>query len=260
LNVLLAEDNPVNQEVAVGLLEVLDCKVAVTENGRDAVEAVKRQAFDLILMDCQMPVMDGLEATRAIRETTSGARKVPIVALTANDIEAAKDDCLAAGMDDFLGKPFTLDDLTSLLDRWRPASHSETPAHTPSPSPASTSQPAANALDPAPIEALRTLDPSGERNLVERAIEKFLHYSDELTIQLAEAVDKGDYGEVARIAHSLKSSSANLGATDLSRQCAEIEALIGCSGPPKALDQRLVELREQHQLVTQELQRMIDGK
>ncbi len=255
MNVLLAEDNPVNQEIAVGLLEVLDCKVTVAENGRDAVEAAGRDTFDLVLMDCQMPVMDGIEATRAIRASMSGAEEVPIVALTANDIETAKDACLAAGMDDLLSKPFTLEDLTSLLDRWR-----NNPRARPLLSvPASIAPPVSCYLNPQPIETLKALDPNGDRNLVHRTIEKFLRYSDELVAQLREATDLGDSAEVSRIAHSLKSSSANLGAADLARQCAEIEKLTAQSNLPLDIDRRLVELRAHHEVAKQELQAFADG-
>ncbi|MEL6964373.1 MAG: response regulator [Pseudomonadota bacterium] len=257
MNVLLAEDNPVNQEVAVGLLEVLDCKVTVAENGQKALDAAGHDRFDLILMDCQMPIMDGLEATRAIRSSASSEQRVPIIALTANDIEATREACLAAGMDDLLGKPFTLDELTSLLHRWRPPSHAPSPAEPPS---SCTTAPArlANVLDHAPIDALRALDPWGERKLIERAIAKFLEYSDELMERLANAVGQSDATEVARIAHSLKSSSANLGAMDLARQCSEIEKLANGTTPPVDLSTRLPELKQQHQEVKQALELLID--
>ena len=247
MNVLLAEDNPVNQEIAVGLLEILDCEVTVAENGREAVDAAGRSAFDLVLMDCQMPVMDGLEATRTIRDLP-GASEVPIIALTANDVEAARDDCLAAGMNGLLAKPFTLDDLSDLLQRWCTSPKTETSSSvnvapsTPSP------------LNAEPIETLKTLDPNGDRHLVQRTIEKFLSYSDELMAQLAKAFDTSDRAEISRIAHSLKSSSANLGAIELSRQCADIEKLTASAEMPLGLDQKLAALRVEHQLAKRALQ------
>jgi CheY-like chemotaxis protein len=253
LKVLIAEDNDVNQEIAAGLLEVLGCEVTLVQNGREAVEAAENGAFDLVLMDCQMPVMDGIEATRAIRQLQSGAQKMPIIALTANDIVATRDECLAAGMNDLLGKPFTLEDLSKMLDRWRDETRAEASVSS------KAIEPTALLLNAEPIEALRALDPDGERRLVQRTIEKFLCYSEELVVKLSNAVDLGDSTEVSRIAHSLKSSSANLGATDLSRQCAELEKRIADCGMPQDLEKRLVDLQAQHQLAKQALQAMASG-
>ena len=118
--ILLVEDNPVNREVAVGMLESLGCATDAAENGWLAIEAMNAASYDAVLMDCQMPVMDGLTATGEIRrrEQTSGAARVPVIALTANAMEGDRERCLAAGMDDFLSKPFTQQQLATLLRRW----------------------------------------------------------------------------------------------------------------------------------------------
>lgn len=120
-HVLLAEDNPVNQEVGLGMLESLGCRVHVANDGAEAVTAIERagnDAFDVVLMDCQMPVMDGLEATKKIREFEGERRHTPILALTANAFESSRRACLVAGMDDMLSKPFSRNDLQTLLHRW----------------------------------------------------------------------------------------------------------------------------------------------
>jgi CheY-like chemotaxis protein len=120
--VLLAEDNPVNQVVALHMLENLGCQVETVADGREAVEAVLETGFDLVLMDCQMPEMDGYAATALIREQGRAeggeAASTPIIALTAHAMDGDRDRCLAAGMDDYLAKPFTQDQLSEVLRRW----------------------------------------------------------------------------------------------------------------------------------------------
>jgi len=117
-NILLVEDNEINREVAVSLLEHFGCKIKTCENGALALEAVKDQGFDLILMDCQMPRMDGYEATRKIRQMTGPASKTPIVALTAHITVDDREKCFAAGMVDYMGKPFRGSELELMLNRW----------------------------------------------------------------------------------------------------------------------------------------------
>ncbi len=116
--VLLVEDNPVNQRVAGGLLRRLGCDVALADSGRAGIEACLAASFDLVFMDCQMPDLDGLAATREIRRREGGRRRTPIVALTANAVAGDRESCLAAGMDDYLSKPVRRDDLAVVLERW----------------------------------------------------------------------------------------------------------------------------------------------
>ena len=116
--ILLAEDTFVNQEVALGMLEEEGCHVEVAASGRQAVSAYRKQDFDLVLMDCQMPEMDGFEATRQIRRLErgqEGSRRIPIVALTANALEGDRERCLLSGMSDYLPKPFTKSQLVSVI-------------------------------------------------------------------------------------------------------------------------------------------------
>jgi CheY-like chemotaxis protein len=119
LRILVAEDNAVNQRLAVRMLEKAGHRVDLVSNGREAVEALDREPYDLVFMDCLMPEMDGFEATRAIRAAEVGTdRHVPIVALTANAMLRDREQCLAAGMDDYLAKPFTRQALTAALELW----------------------------------------------------------------------------------------------------------------------------------------------
>jgi two-component system, sensor histidine kinase and response regulator len=120
-SILLVEDNLINQQVAVGILQIQGYSVSVANNGKEALEAHAQGAFDLILMDCHMPEMDGFEATMEIRkrEQPSG-RRIPIVALTANAMAQDREECLAAGMNDHLSKPFSMQTLQDMLNRWMP--------------------------------------------------------------------------------------------------------------------------------------------
>jgi CheY-like chemotaxis protein len=115
--VLVAEDNPVNQKVAVRLLERLGYQADVVANGREAVEAVRQVRYDVVLMDCQMPEMDGFEATQAIRQIDA-VRDIPILAVTANAFEEDRERCLAAGMNDYIAKPITLETLSAMMAQW----------------------------------------------------------------------------------------------------------------------------------------------
>jgi CheY-like chemotaxis protein len=120
LKVLLVEDNEINQMVALAILESLGCEIVIANHGQEACELVKTQRFDLILMDCQMPVMDGFSATQVIRqyEQDHGHKSVPIIALTANAIQGDREKCLAAGMDDYLAKPVQQDIMQEKLTVW----------------------------------------------------------------------------------------------------------------------------------------------
>ncbi|MCW7554910.1 response regulator [Endozoicomonas gorgoniicola] len=118
LKILVAEDNPVNQMVAQALLKKLGCSVIIVENGEAAVQKVAQESFDLVLMDCIMPVMDGMEATRTIRASGQSYDQIPIIAFTANVTDEDQQAFQQAGMDDFIDKPVTVDKMTGLLQRW----------------------------------------------------------------------------------------------------------------------------------------------
>jgi signal transduction histidine kinase/DNA-binding response OmpR family regulator len=133
--ILVAEDNPVNQQLARAMLLRLGHQADCVGNGVEAVESVARVPYDLVLMDCQMPVMDGFEATRTIREREGDARHTVIVAVTANAMTGDRERCLAAGMDDYLAKPFRAADLSRVLERWVPATSAVAAAGEPPPSP-----------------------------------------------------------------------------------------------------------------------------
>lgn len=118
--VLIVEDNPINQRVAVILANKLGFVADVASDGSEALNMVRGQDYTLILMDCQMPVMDGFEATRAIRALDAPVSQIPIIAVTANVMEGQRDKCLAAGMNDYLPKPINKDVLRKAVDKWIP--------------------------------------------------------------------------------------------------------------------------------------------
>jgi len=221
-NILLVEDNLINQQVALGILQIQGYSVTVVNNGREALDAHAQGAFDLILMDCHMPEMDGFEATREIRgrERSSIGKRVPIIALTANAMAQDREECLNTGMDDHLSKPFSMQTMQDMLDRWMPqaaSTKSEAAAELAARGPAK----AAAVLDRRVLDQLSTLL-KPER--LARAINFYLVESPKLIQKLKQAAAANDAPEIVRSAHSLKSSSANLGASVLSRYCEDIEA------------------------------------
>ncbi|MCB1749076.1 MAG: response regulator [Gammaproteobacteria bacterium] len=237
--VLVVEDNNVNQQLAKSMLESLGCEVRVVDNGQEALEAVTespldalREPYDIVLMDCQMPVLDGYAATRAIRtwEREQGETPIPIVALTANALEGDRERCLEAGMDDYLAKPFTREEINQLLANWLPEAPSTPAAATPAASPSSaprataTVQPSgASPLDEAALARITALQRDGSPDLLGHLIGLFLGNTARLIADVEEGAAAGDADRVRRAVHTLKSSSANLGATTLSKLCAELE-------------------------------------
>jgi signal transduction histidine kinase/DNA-binding response OmpR family regulator/HPt (histidine-containing phosphotransfer) domain-containing protein len=223
-HLLLVEDNPVNQEMTRAMLSLLGCRMDLAENGQQAIEAVARSRYDLVLMDCQMPVMDGYAATRAIRK--SGASGLPVVALTANALNGDAERCLAAGMNDYLSKPFNIVGLRAVLERWLPATPGQVPQRS-GESPAATPIPAAEAhgspIDERALDDIRAMQTPGAPNHLAELIGLYLSGSPKLLGNLRDAAGRGDADTLRMAAHTLKSSSAYLGAATLSAICRELE-------------------------------------
>jgi CheY-like chemotaxis protein len=209
--VLLVEDNPVNQRVVRLQLERLGCRVDVAPGGAEAVAAVAATDYDLVFMDCQMPGMDGYQATAAIRAAERDrGRHVPIIALTAHALHGDAERCLAAGMDDYLAKPVTGKDLRRALARWLPdAPTQEAPA--PEPEPAAGEP----VLDPEVLRGLRELQPEGEPDLMADLLALFRADAERLVGEMRAAAAAGAAEALQRAAHTLKGSGANLGAVHL---------------------------------------------
>jgi len=226
-HVLLVEDNPINQGVAKAMLRKLGVSMQLAANGAEAVDCVRAHDFDLVLMDCQMPVMDGYQATSAIRQLPNerGAR-LPIVALTANALQGDEQRCRDAGMDDFLSKPYSIGGLRNKLARWLPIEARET-----APMPLPAAAPVAGSVAEEPIvhldalEVLRDLDEDGTMALAHELITRFIEASDRNLQQVADAIERGDAKSLGQVTHALKSSCANLGARRLSSHYRDLEKM-----------------------------------
>ena len=222
--VLLVEDNPINQTLAIEQLRGFGCKVRLACNGAEAVEACARERFDLVLMDCQMPVMDGYEASRRILAPGGAEPPGAIVAMTANAMRDDRERCQAAGMADFLAKPYRSADLAAVLERWLPAALR---VATPAVETTGAREPAAAAereavFDPAALAAL-SVQHSGGEAIVAQVVELFLVEGRRQIDTLREAWRRRDLDTAARAAHTLKASAATLGAMRLSARCNNIE-------------------------------------
>jgi signal transduction histidine kinase/DNA-binding response OmpR family regulator len=245
--VLLAEDNSGNQEVAAAMLEALGCQVRAVINGHEVLERIEEEHFDIVFMDCQMPTMDGFAATRAIRErearsakSGAGGRRLPIIALTAHAMQRDRRDCLDAGMDDYVAKPFTKDELQYMVEKWlrgcgeaRPLEKSQMGAESQQGAQGPESLPT---FDPGKLESLLPSESGGDKNLAQRVVDVYLKSSSDLVSALRDAVGTGDLEKTARVAHTLKSSSAQVGAAKLSVLCEDLGA--------RARDGSLEEARE----------------
>lgn len=237
--VLLVEDNPVNREVATGMLELLGYRVDSAEDGRQALERSETVSYDLILMDCQMPVMDGFAATAGIRERErqTHAAHIPIIALTANAMAQDREQCLHAGMDDYLSKPFTQQQLKETVARWISRASLQASLKAPIVAPATvSSNPSAPTIQPEQVEAtdlvdrsawepIRMLKRPGHPDPLGKLLATYVKDSRTLVEQLRQAIASKDSTMLHALAHRLKSSSATLGAMTLATHCKELEAL-----------------------------------
>lgn len=255
MRILVADDHQVNQQLGVLLVERLGYRADVVGNGVEVLEAISRIPYDLILMDCQMPEMDGYEATKKIREaenqngegkgetlegksenpkeeiitshfslSTSYSSHVPIIALTANAMPGDRDKCLKAGMDDYLSKPLRPEELAGVFARWLPqqaqrtSRQEEAATSTPPPSPVlSTDQPVINS------QTLKELEDLGGREFLQSMVQRFVEDALQCVTLLEQASDSLDLAQIQEAAHGLKGISRNMGADSLAQIASELE-------------------------------------
>ncbi|MBU1366179.1 MAG: response regulator [Gammaproteobacteria bacterium] len=234
--VLLAEDNESNLIVACAQLERIGLDVVTASDGQQALDVLASEAVDVVLMDCQMPVLDGFAATSALRQGEAGSgRHLPVIALTANAMKGDRERCVAAGMDDYLAKPYSGEALFAVLARWLPAERRKAVA-------ASGRREVAAALDPAALDKIRALSPDGAEALVRQVLAAYLKAAGREWERFDRGLADGDAGLLASAAHALKSSSFNVGANGLAERCREIEQL-GREGQIRPLLARVDALR-----------------
>ncbi|MEJ7653121.1 MAG: response regulator, partial [Chloroflexia bacterium] len=217
--ILLAEDNAVNQKVALRMLQKLGYKVDLVGNGLEAVEALAGIPYAAVLMDCQMPEMDGYEATAAVRNREHAGNRIPIIAMTANAMQGDRERCLDAGMDDYIAKPVRLEELDAVLRRWAIQDESVASADDPH-----TDGRFAGVLDSSAITALRELQVEGEPDLLAELVEMYIHDAEQRIEVLRHAISSGDAHTVERCAHSLMGSSVNLGVREVASICEQLQA------------------------------------
>ena len=262
LDVLVVEDNLVNQEVTSQMLRRLGCRVTVASSGMQGLQALCATAFDLVLMDIQMPGMDGIEALGWFRRGAGGRfdfrtlPDTPVIAVTANALEGDEQRFLDLGFDDYLSKPFRQGQLLGMINRNLPNGRINRPltaedARAPTDGghgfvqstvaaglSDAVPRDVSDVLDPQALGRLLALDPSGQNNVLERVTRAFGTSTERLLPQLLDAMQSGDATGVRHAAHTLKSSSASVGALKLSQLCADIEGMAR-AGVLQGLDERI---------------------
>jgi len=227
-HILLAEDNIVNQDVAIGSLEYFGCKVTVVDNGQKALDRVFKEHFDLLFMDYSMPVMDGISASKRIREQEKIQHKspIPIIALTAHALTGVKQQCLDAGINDYISKPFSLSDLLLALKTWLPEEqqHQSTQLQTDSNEIAGQQTVALQSLvDSATIAQLRELQQKDSPSILNKMIHHYLLESPKLLQELEQGLKAKNSQLIMIRAHSLKSTNFAMGVIPLAIRFKEIE-------------------------------------
>jgi len=209
-HILLAEDNPINQKVVIRMLSRLGHNVEVVGNGQEAVNAVSNGAFDFVFMDMMMPVMDGITASKMIRAAENGGARIPIVALTANVEPKDERNCIEAGMDGFISKPFTMDQVQACLERFlKPAFYCDK----------------SDGINPTIMNTFLINMGEGDVEFFKEVLTDFLTEASRIRSEIHAGIIRGDAAAISHAAHSLKASCAVLGAQKLAEACREMELL-----------------------------------
>ncbi|MEU2744901.1 response regulator [Streptomyces collinus] len=239
-HLLLVEDNEINQMVAQGLLTRLGYSTDIAADGAQALLMTQEHSYQAVLMDCQMPQMDGYTATRELRRREGDHGHLPVIAMTAGALAEDREKCTAAGMDDYISKPVSADELERALARW---------VHTAPPQAGNAAPPQAGNDDlrvsiEQRLDELRGAGSPAEHELVDRLVDHFLVRAPEMTSALFHALDRHDSQEIADQAHSLRGAAGNIGAVGLAARCQELEEHAR-SGEPTSLAEAAPRLQDE---------------
>ena len=263
--VLLAEDNVVNQKIAVMMLKSIGCEVDVAANGKEAMQMLDAASYDIVFMDCEMPEMDGFEATAAVRRRPDAKREIPIVAVTAKAIQGDRERCLEAGMNDYMTKPVKQESFWAALERWVPETSKQPKASVISRPrsdrrrwEAAEGGVAPPALDREVIANLRALAESTDASLLNQIFYSFLSDTGERLIALRRAADSGDALALKKVAHALKGASVNIGAHGMAEASQALQAL-GEAGSLDGASALIGRLEQEFSRVKVELERQLEA-
>lgn len=220
-HVLVAEDNIVNQKVASRILEKLGCTVDVVNNGQEALDAVNENAYHLVFMDCQMPVLDGFETTRAIKSMSAEEQKIPVIAMTANALQGDRERCLEAGMDDYISKPVKAEYFEAILKHWLNRADNETTQNQVTVLENDDAVAFTKIIDERVIDNLREL--TDDKDFISSLFEAYIRDARMRLVGLTKAINGKDYDQVHKTAHAMKGASQNIGAQKMSELCWHLE-------------------------------------
>ncbi len=270
IQILLAEDNLVNQKVTLRMLATFGLRADIVENGLEALRALKGKSYDLVLMDCQMPEMDGLAATQEIRKFVDPDHQIPIVALTANTLPEDKERCLEAGMDSFLEKPLSRKNLQAILQQWAPNfakeideelmpidthSSQEEPGNSSLPMPQLTQEPT---LDSSILQELRVLGGADDPDFLIEIIDQFLFDLPRHLDAIQQALEQEDTEALIKAAHTCKGSCRSIGASLLAEVSYRLETM-GREGNTKIARETWKEWLEEKERTTEAFKQQRQG-
>jgi CheY-like chemotaxis protein len=218
LRVLVAEDNVVNQRVALRMLTRIGCRVDVVANGQEAVDAVQRVPYDIVFMDCNMPELDGFAATAAIRASEGNNHHTVIIAMTANALKGDREKCLSSGMDDYISKPVSQKELAGVVGRWSAPAGEPVPVQ----NPAVEETPA---IDTSRLDELAELGDEEDPHWLTTILQRFEEDASSRVVRLVVAAETGNPKDLEQVAHALKGSCGNVGATTMAAIAHQLQTL-----------------------------------